>query len=40
MKSNFFTVKSIAGVGESRRTALAVIERTKKGLDIIYWMSF
>ncbi len=39
VKSNFFTVKSTAGVGESRRTALAVIERTKKGLEIIYWRS-
>ncbi len=39
VKSNFFTVKSTAGVGESRRTTLAVVERTKKGLDIIYWVS-
>ena len=39
VKSNFFTVKSTAGVGESRRTALAVVERTKKGLDIVYWVS-
>jgi general secretion pathway protein K len=39
VKSNFFTVKSIALVGESRKEVVAVVERTKKGMDIVYWRS-
>ncbi len=39
VKSRFFTVKSIASVGESRKEVIAVIERTKKGVDIVYWRS-
>lgn len=37
VKSSFFTVKSTAGIGDSSKTVTAVIERTKEGLDIVYW---
>lgn len=39
VKSSFFTVKSTGSVGELRKTVVAVIERTKKGLNTVYWRS-
>jgi general secretion pathway protein K len=39
VRSSFFTVKSTGSLGESHRTVLAVIKRTKKGLDTVYWKS-
>jgi general secretion pathway protein K len=39
VKSSFFTVKSTGSVSELHKTVVAVIERTKKGLDIVYWRS-
>lgn len=39
VKSSFFTVKSTGSVNELHRTVVAVIERTKKGLNIVYFNS-
>ncbi len=39
VKSDFFTVKSTAEVGESRKAVEAIIERGEEGLDIVYWRS-
>jgi len=40
VRSSFFTIKSVATVGDVRKAVVAVVERQeKKGLEIIYWNS-
>lgn len=39
IKSKFFTVVSVGSMGESRKAIVCVVERTKKGLDMVYWKS-
>ena len=37
VKSSFFTIESTATVNDIRKSIVAVIERTDKGLDVVYW---